>query len=125
MNKTKNHSKGKKGEMLAKDYLLKDGYQLVDMNYRNRIGEIDLILTDGDILVFAEVKLKVGDRFGFPEEMITKRKLNQVKKVAESFLNLETDISSKFNKYRIDAICIMLNDKNKVERISHYQNLTS
>ena len=45
------------------------------MNYENKIGEIDLIVVDKDFLVFVEVKLKVGDMFGTPEEMINKRKL--------------------------------------------------
>lgn len=124
LNKTKNFMKGKNGERIAKDYLINDGYNLVEMNYKNNIGEIDLILTQNDTLVFTEVKLKVGDRFGFPEEMINKRKINQIKRVAESFICFEKDVSEKYKKYRIDAICIVINDFNRVERISHYQNLT-
>ncbi len=124
LNKEKNYKKGKNGEAIAKDYLLNDGYNLLEMNYRNKIGEIDLIMTQKDILVFTEVKLKIGDRYGFPEEMINRRKLCQIRKVAESFLYFKPDISLKFRKYRIDAICIVLNELNRVERISHYQNLT-
>jgi putative endonuclease len=124
MDKRKNYRKGKNGEAIAREYLIGDGYELIESNYKNKIGEIDLILSENNILVFTEVKLKVGDRFGFPEDMINKRKINQIKKVAESFLVLEPKVSKKFDKYRIDAICIMLNDENKVERISHYQNLT-
>ena len=57
------------------NFLEKKGYELVEMNYRNRMGEIDLVMIDGDVLVFIEVKLTVGDRFGSPEEMINKNKL--------------------------------------------------
>ena len=123
MDKRQNYKKGKNGEFIAKDYLLDDGYDLVEMNYKNKIGEIDLIMKNGDILVFIEVKLKVGDRFGFPEEMITKKKIHQIKKVAESFLILKPQVSQIFDKYRIDAVCVVLNYDNKVERIKHYENL--
>ncbi|MFA6368943.1 MAG: YraN family protein [Candidatus Shapirobacteria bacterium] len=125
MNKAKieNYNKGRGGEMMALDFLLKKGFQLVEMNYENKIGEIDLIMIDKDWLVFVEVKLKVGDKFGSPEEMINKRKLYQIKKVAESYLILENPIVKYFKKYRIDAVCIVLNEDKTTKRIIHYENL--
>jgi putative endonuclease len=125
MNKAKieNYNKGRGGEMMALDFLLKKGFQLVEMNYENKIGEIDLIMIDKDWLVFVEVKLKVGDKFGSPEEMINKRKLYQIKKVAESYLILENPIAKYFKKYRIDAVCIVLNEDKTIKRIIHYENL--
>jgi len=123
VDKYQNYKKGKNGEFIAKDYLIDGGYDLLEMNYKNKIGEIDLIMKNGDMLVFVEVKLKIGDRFGFPEEMIDKRKLYQIKRVAESFLVLKPQISKSFEKYRIDAVCVVLNYENKVERIKHYENL--
>ena len=65
-------------------------------------------MKNNDWLVFVEVKLKIGLQFGNPEEMINKNKINQVKRVAEGFLLLESPIAKKFNKYRIDAVCIVL-----------------
>ena len=47
---------GNRGETLALKYLMKKGYALLDRNYGTRHGEVDLILRDGKILVFAEVK---------------------------------------------------------------------
>ena len=83
---------------------------MIESNYSNNLGEIDLIMKDNDWLVFVEVKLKIGDRFGTPEEMINKNKISQVRRVAEGFLLLESPISKKFSKYRIDAVCIVLNE---------------
>ncbi|MEI8067664.1 MAG: YraN family protein [Candidatus Shapirobacteria bacterium] len=101
--KIENYNKGKNGEDMAREFLVKKGYELV---------------------VFVEVKLKVGDKFGIPEEMIDKRKLSQIKRVAESFLILENKIAKKFKKYRIDALCIVLNEVDKeIERINHYENI--
>jgi len=119
----KNYLKGKGGEEMAKEFLMKKGFELVEMNYENVIGEIDLIMIDKDWLVFVEVKLKVGDKFGTPEEMINKRKLSQVKRVAESYLVLEKKKVKQFKKYRIDAVCIMLNEDDTIKTINYYDNL--
>lgn len=121
--KTENYNKGKNGEEKARDFLMKKGFGLIEMNYENNIGEIDLIMTDKDWLVFVEVKLKVGDRFGIPEEMINKKKLAQIKRVAESYLVLENIKIKQFEKYRIDAVCIVLNESGDTERINHYDNI--
>lgn len=123
MYKKENYNKGKSGEEMAKDLLLQKGYKLVEMNYENKIGEIDLIMTDKDFLVFVEVKLKIGDKFGIPEDMIDKRKLWQIKKVSESYLVLENKKINKFKKYRIDAVCVVLNENKETERITHYENI--
>jgi putative endonuclease len=112
--KTENYNKGKKGEEVAVEYLLKKGFKLVEKNYENELGEIDLIMTDKDWLVLVEVKYKTDDFLGLPEEMINKNKLYQVKKVAESYVFLQ---KPKQVKYRIDAVCILGN------KIKHYENI--
>lgn len=123
MYKKENYIKGKNGEEKALEFLLKKGFELVEMNYENKIGEIDLIMTDKDWLVFVEVKLKVGDRFGTPEEMINKRKLAQIRRVAEAYLVLENKVARKYKKYRIDAVCMVLDEEKNIERINHYENV--
>lgn len=122
--KQKNYEEGKVGENIAKDFLQKKGYKLVDANFRLRGGEIDLIFTKDGKLIFAEVKLKVGQRFGSPEEMIDKRKIYQVQKIAQLYLLQNKEVSKKFDSYRIDAVCIVLNEDKSVDRITHYENIT-
>jgi len=121
--KVQNYQKGKQGEHLAREFLSDKGFVLIKSNYSNNLGEVDLIMSDNDWLVFVEVKLKVGDKYGLPEEMITKNKLIRIRKVAESFLVLEKDIAKIFCKYRIDAVCIVLNEDQTIQNIKHYQNL--
>ena len=121
--KVQNYNKGKEGEQIARDLLVQKGFNLIESNYSNNLGEIDLIVTDKDWLVFVEVKLKIGDKFGSPEEMISKKKLSQVKRTAESFLILESPTVQQYKKYRIDAVCIVLNEDNSIQRIQHYENL--
>jgi len=122
-NKTKNYNKGKEGEEIARDFLIKKGFDLIESNYSNNLGEIDLIMSDKDWLVFVEVKLKIGDRYGHPEEMINKNKISQIRRVADLFLLLESPIANKYQKYRIDAVCVVLNEDKTVNRISYYENI--
>ena len=55
--------------------------------------------------------------------MINKNKLAKVKRVAESFLVLEKETAKNFEKYRVDAVCIVLNEDKTVRSIKHYENL--
>jgi putative endonuclease len=122
-NKVQNYKKGKEGEEIAREFLIKKGFKLIESNYSNNLGEIDIIMSDKNWLVFVEVKLKIGDKYGSPEEMINKNKLSQVRRVAESFLVLESAVAKGFLKYRIDAVCIVLDEDKTVRSIKHYENL--
>lgn len=115
--KKENYHKGRYGENIAKDFLLKKGFVFIEANFKNKIGEIDLIMSDHDWLVFIEVKYKSDDRLGIPEEMINKNKIWQVKRVAESYLVEKKNEIRFFEKYRIDAVCILGNE------IRYYENI--
>jgi putative endonuclease len=122
-NKILNYKKGREGEEIAREFLKEKGFRLIESNYSNNLGEIDLIMSDKDWLVFVEVKLKIGDKYGTPEEMINKNKLAKVRRVSESFLVLEKETAKYFEKYRIDAVCIVLNEDKTVRSIKYYENL--
>lgn len=77
---------GKKGEELAVKYLSKQGYRILEKNYRCPLGEVDIIARDGEILVFVEVKTRKDLSFGRPKEAIGYRKRCQISKVAQYFL---------------------------------------
>lgn len=121
--KNLNYQKGRGGEESAKQYLTDKGLEWLESNFENKIGEIDLVMKDEDTLVFVEVKMKIGDKYGSPEEMIGKGKLWQIKKVAESFLVMRPEIARKYQKYRIDAVCMVMDENKAIVRINHYENL--
>lgn len=121
--KQQNYNKGKQGEAIAKKYLLEKGFNLIEENYSNDIGEIDLIMSDKNFLVFVEVKLKITDKFGTPEEMITPRKIAQIKRVAQIFLMQNRKIEKTFPQYRIDAVCITLDELKELKSLNYYENL--
>ena len=77
---------GAQAEQTAARYLQQQGLQLVESNYRCRFGEIDLILRDGDILVFAEVRLRSRNNFGGAAASIDVHKQAKLIRAAQSYL---------------------------------------
>ena len=73
-------------EKKALDYLLKHGCWLVQKNYRCPRGEIDLIVWDGDYLVFVEVKYRKGSGCGNPLEAVTLEKQRKISRTAAWYL---------------------------------------
>lgn len=118
-----NYQKGKLGESMAKDFLVKKGYRIIGENFQTRFGEIDIIGEKSHQLFFVEVKLRIGDLLGSPEEMITPWKISQIREMAESYLQKNPDIRRKYSSHQIDAICIVLGKDNTILRINHYENI--
>ena len=98
------------GESLALRYLLDEGYELVERNYRTRHGEIDLILrSSADTLVFVEVKTRRGTAFGDPLEAVTPSKQARVRLMAEAYLaGKGTVFADGFEEMRFDAVGILI-----------------
>ena len=118
---------GKIGEDLARDYLEKNGFKIVEQNYRTKYAEIDLVaekpmkFLGKKTLVFVEVRTKVGENFGSPEDTINKAKLWKVLQNAKSYAG--------FKKWdgpqRIDAVCIVLRPDFSVSRLTHHENIVT
>jgi len=98
---------GDYGEKQATEYLKKNGYKIIQNNYKNKIGEIDIIAKEKKtkMLVFVEVKAKSNDFFGLPREMVDARKIQKIEKVATAYLmeNHCLDIDFRFDVIEILA----------------------
>lgn len=77
---------GTDGEYDAHDYLLGQGYRILDMNYRRPTGEIDVIAMKGDTVVFVEVKRRTTRRYGAPAEAVTPQKQARIVRTAALYL---------------------------------------
>lgn len=123
--KIDNLATGYLGEVIAKEYLENQGYRIIEQNYKTKYAEIDLITWDRKTLVFIEVKTKSGERFGAPEESINRRKINKLTRNALGYIvrNVRNGCDHSL-RYRIDAVCIVIDKANNPERISHYKNIT-
>ncbi len=80
------HSFGRRGESLAIGFLKKQGYTILETNFRFERAEIDLIAKDRGVLVFVEVKTRRKNTLGEPEDAVTGRKLDQIRKAAQGYL---------------------------------------
>ena len=80
-------SLGKAGEDLAERYLKRQGYAVVERNYRCPLGEIDLIAVSRQAVVFVEVKTRRVDTSGTPLESVNAVKQRRLKRAALHYLN--------------------------------------
>lgn len=77
---------GARGESLAWGYLKKQGYEILEKNFRTKLGEIDVIASKRRTLVFIEVKTRRNHNFGLPEEAIDWKKRRKMVRIAELYL---------------------------------------
>ena len=95
---------GKRSEIVAAKYLKKKKYKILEMNYKNDIGEIDIIAKDKDYIVFVEVKARMSEAFGHPFEAIDEEKQRKIHAVASLYLVKNKKYGTKC---RFDAISIL------------------
>jgi putative endonuclease len=94
---------GAKGEDLAADFIKSQGYKIICRNYRTKLGEIDIIAEDKDVLCFIEVKTRAGGRFGLGKEALSTVKQRQIAKSAIIFLKEKRILN---RKARFDVISV-------------------
>lgn len=89
-------------EIKAEEYLIEKGYRILERNFQNRSGEIDIIAKDGEYFCFVEVKYRATNDFGSPFEAVDIRKQNQIRKVAAYYLMKQK--LSEWTPCRFDVI---------------------
>jgi putative endonuclease len=110
---------GQKGEDDAARHLAVKGYTILGRNVRTPSGELDLVASAGEFLVFIEVKARRSRSHGLPEEAITPRKKKHLLESAQHYLQTAgwTD-----RPWRIDVVAIEYDRKGGVERIEVFEN---
>ena len=122
--KSENHSVGAMAENRARSWLEKQGLQLLEKNYRTTRGEIDLIMQDGDTLVFVEVRMRQNKRFATAAQSIDHRKQKRIISTARHYLQAR-GLWEKI-PCRFDAICLQRDtDNGDSYRVEWLQNAFS
>ena len=89
---------GKLGEDLAVDFLQKNGYEILDRNWRFQKAEIDIIAQKNDILAVVEVKTRSSLEFGLPQDFVKPKKIQLlVKAVNEYVVSKDLDVTVRFD----------------------------
>lgn len=94
---------GEKGESLAVEQLTKKGYKILERNYRTKMGEIDIIAKDGDVIVFIEVKARQTASYGNPKYAVTWTKQKKIIRTAQLYLKLTNQLDKRA---RFDVVAI-------------------
>ncbi len=115
----KRQATGKLGEKIAAEFLKKNGYEILEKNYRCSDGEIDIIAKYQNILVFIEVRTRSSRRFGTPEESITPHKKEKLRILAERYYQEHQGLPAN---WRIDVVAIEMGQGGRVKRIEIIEN---
>lgn len=114
---------GKNNELLAAIYLKRQGYHILEQNYRTRIGEIDIIARDNETIVFVEVKSRSSSAFGSPKYAVTLQKQRKISQVALYYLK---STHQSHIRARFDVVAIFSGSgRNSIELIKNAFELST
>lgn len=108
---------GQRGEREAERFLLRDGWITIDRGYSDHFGEIDLIMAEGDTLVFVEVKTRAVDDGTSPAEAVDDAKILRFTKTAQGFIRR---FCLEDCRLRFDVIAIKWFESDQRPIIDHY-----
>ena len=110
---------GSHGEDLAVEFLKRQGYQILQRNFKLKFGEIDIIAQEGDTICFIEVRTKTGNEMGTPFESITPSKQRKLSKLALAYL--KNQYKSVEVRARFDVVAVVA-ENGKEEKIEIIKN---
>ncbi|MBA2558897.1 MAG: YraN family protein [Propionibacteriales bacterium] len=100
------------GERLACRHLVESGLTVLDRNWRCAAGEIDIVASDGDVVVVCEVKTRSSARFGTPLEAITTAKANRLHRLGRLWLR---DHDVRWSRLRVDVVSVVRHRRGPTE----------
>ena len=111
---------GKFGENIAKDYLKRHGYEIIDVNKKLGNPEIDIISKYKKELVFIEVKTRTSLNLGSADEALRSSQIKTLKKAISRYSFLK---KISLATARLDLVSIDINREKKIAKIKHYKNI--
>ncbi len=96
-------SRGTQAELLAQSFLEKKGFTFLHHHWTCRYGELDLVMKDGEEIVFVEVKMRKDHSYGRPEEMVSWTKNKKLMRTAEAYIN-QQKLYEHFWRFDIIAV---------------------
>ena len=104
------------GEEMASNFLKKQGYKIVEKNFRTKLGEIDIVALDRGTIAFVEVKTRNNTNFGFPQEAVGLKKQKKISQVASIYLN-QKNLNAEKARFDVVAILLSPDQTEKIELI--------
>jgi putative endonuclease len=110
---------GQWGEDTAAEYLHARGYTILTRNFRTPRGEIDIVASLDDMLVFVEVKARSNNLYGYPEQAVSPRKQSRMLAAAGSYLQEHPE---SFATWQFDILAITRRE-GEMPEIEHFENV--
>ncbi|NPV92100.1 MAG: YraN family protein [Firmicutes bacterium] len=114
---------GRAGEATALEYLTQKGYVLITRNYRCRLGEVDLIMKQGEKLAFIEVRSRSGEGFGLPQESVRAEKVARIQRIAQYFLSRELRGNWQ-GPVNLEMVAVRFGPGGTLKKIEHITDLS-
>ena len=108
------------GEQVATTYLVRQRYALIARQWRCSAGEIDLVMRDGPMIVFVEVRTRRGDQAGVAEESVGRGK--QARLSALAYTYLEERGTAADQPWRIDVVAVDVDRSGRVAGVRHIRD---
>ncbi|NNC84371.1 MAG: YraN family protein [Flavobacteriales bacterium] len=107
---------GIQGELLASTFLEREGYTILEKNWRYQRAEVDIICRKEGVLVFVEVKSRTSDYLGDPIEAVGRNKQKHIIRAADAYVKQDVE----FDEIRFDIVGVIINRKG--QRVEHIQD---
>lgn len=117
---THNQKIGEFGETLAKNYLIKHGYKIIDANVKLSYQELDVVAQKDEQVVFVEVKTRVSQFYGPAENAFQFTKLERFKRGMEMYIGHKKLYT---REVRADLITVDIDQIKKTAKIKHYKDV--
>ena len=110
---------GQAAENIAADFLRAKGLEILERNYRRRLGELDIVARDRDVLVIAEVRTRASDQYGGAAASVDPRKQQRIIRAASQLLQQRRDLARLRVRFDVIAVLDMDRETQRVEWIQH------
>jgi len=109
---------GDKGEKRALIFLVEQGFNILETNYRSKVGEIDIIAGRKNLIAFIEVKTRQSSRFGNPEEAVNRKKMRKIIKTAKYYLL----VNNLYDKSDVRFDVLSIKEYKQDVKIEYFEN---
>jgi putative endonuclease len=121
---TQRQLRGKRAEDLAAEFLCARGCQILERNYRRRLGELDLIARQGGVLVIAEVRTRAHTAWGGAAASVDRRKRRRITRAAMQLLQERAELSRLPVRFDVLVVCDLDGPEPRIEWIRHAFEMT-
>ena len=110
---------GRRAEDLAAEFLRAQGCEILERNYRRRLGELDLVAREGGVLVIGEVRTRANSRFGSAAASVDWRKRRRITRAAMQLLQQRADLARLPVRFDVIVVHDLAGREPRIEWIRH------